>query len=257
VVTMNKPLAAIILFAAGLAAVLLMPDPLVSPGQLSQGHAKQDKDCFSCHSPFLGPRDDKCIACHKVEDIGLKKTGGKEAMGERAKKVAFHRRLAERSCSGCHTDHKGRKAAKATRQFNHGLLEKNYREVCDQCHVKPADTLHRPLTANCGSCHGTEKWKPATFDHDRYFRFDRDHPPECKSCHLGKDYKTYTCYECHEHSERNVREEHLEEGIRDFAKCTDCHRSADEDEAERIWEAMKRGGRKSKGGGKGRERDDD
>jgi hypothetical protein len=32
-----------------------------------------------------------------------------------------------------------------------------------------------------------------------------------------------------------IREEHVEEGIRDYEKCTECHRSGDEDEAKRIW----------------------
>ena len=45
----------------------------------------------------------------------------------------------------------------------------------------------------------------------------------------------YTCYGCHEHSRSKIREEHLEEGIRDYENCVECHRSGDEDEAKRIW----------------------
>ena len=45
----------------------------------------------------------------------------------------------------------------------------------------------------------------------------------------------YTCYGCHEHSRSKIREEHVEEGIRDYENCVEGHRSGDEDEAKRIW----------------------
>lgn len=214
-----------ILFIAGLFLVLQAPELLVNPGALIKGHEKVEGKCFECHEPLLGPSDDKCIACHKVAEIGAKKP----------KATRFHQKLADKYCAGCHTDHIGKDAAKATREFNHGLLEPAWREVCHQCHAKPTDSMHKNVTTKCESCHVPEKWKPATFDHDRYFRFDRDHPEDCTSCHIGERYDRYTCYECHEHSPANVREEHVEEGIRDFENCTECHRSSDEDEAEQIW----------------------
>lgn len=40
----------------------------------------------------------------------------------------------------------------------------------------------------------------------------------------------YTCYGCHQHTPANIRGEHIEEGIRNFANCVDCHRSADEED---------------------------
>ncbi|MDP6342043.1 MAG: cytochrome c3 family protein [Alphaproteobacteria bacterium] len=224
-------LALTLLFAAGLAIVLWAPDALVNPGALIKGHDKIAGDCFKCHTPLLGPSNGKCVACHKVTEIGLKK----------AKKVRFHQLLTEQRCTGCHTDHVGKAAAKATRTFDHGLLEPAWRTSCHECHAKPADTLHKNVAVRCQSCHVPDKWRPATFDHRRYFRFDRDHPDDCGSCHLGDRYDRYTCYDCHEHSEADVREEHLEEGIRDFRNCSECHRSADEDEAERIWRRKRRG----------------
>jgi hypothetical protein len=76
---------------------------------------------------------------------------------------------------------------------------------------------------------------PATFDHERYFRFDSDHTTECVTCHVDDDYDRYTCYGCHAHSRSGIREEHIEEGIYDYENCVECHRSGDEDEAERRW----------------------
>jgi hypothetical protein len=72
---------------------------------------------------------------------------------------------------------------------------------------------------------------PATFDHDRYFRLDRDHNARCATCHVRNDYRRYTCYGCHEHTPANIRGEHIEEGIGDFADCVECHRSGDKHDA--------------------------
>jgi len=58
---------------------------------------------------------------------------------------------------------------------------------------------------------------------------------ECVKCHLNHDYGKYTCYGCHEHSPSEIREKHLEEGIEDYEKCTECHRNADEDDTKRRW----------------------
>jgi hypothetical protein len=219
------------LFTAGLVLVFQAPELLANPGSLVKGHAEVEGDCFKCHTPLLGPSDAKCIACHKLAEIGAKKP----------EVARFHQRLAEKHCVGCHTDHIGKDVAKATREFAHALLEPNWRAVCHECHAKPADVLHKPVTTACASCHVAEKWVPATFDHVRYFRFDRDHPADCATCHVDGHYDRFTCYGCHEHSEAEVREEHLDEDIRDFEKCTECHRSGDEDEAERIWKSKRRG----------------
>jgi len=219
-----------LLFVAGLVVVLLTPDLFVNPGPLIKGHAKIEGDCFQCHAPLLGPSDAKCIACHKVAEIGLKKP----------KPVRFHQRLTEQSCTGCHTDHIGKDAAKATREFDHSLLASTWRTNCNDCHLKPADPLHKSVSSKCQTCHQPAKWRPATFDHTRYFRFDADHRTDCATCHVGNRYDRFTCYECHEHSPSNVRREHVEEGIRNFENCAECHRSADEDEAERIWQQKRR-----------------
>jgi len=234
---------AAVLFAAALLGVVRTPDLWINPGSLLKGHAKIEGDCFKCHTVLLGPSNAKCIACHKPSEIGAKKK----------ERVPFHQSLREQSCTACHTEHLGPDAKTATREFDHDLLDASVKAACRQCHEKPNDTLHRSVVANCGTCHATRAWKPATFDHARYFRFDRDHPPDCKTCHPDGDYKRYTCYGCHEHSEAKVRREHLEEGIRDFQNCVRCHRSADEDEAERIWKSIRRG----EGGGEGRRRRDD
>jgi hypothetical protein len=223
---------AILLVASGLYAVLQEPALFLNPGQVTTGHTKIEEECFQCHDFLLGPSDDKCITCHKISEIRVGKRG----------KVAFHQRLQEKRCVNCHTDHMGKDAAKATYIFDHSLLISSEINSCKKCHSAPEDRLHQNLVKQCNQCHGTEQWKPATLDHTRWFRFDRHHPEKCIDCHENKIFDRYTCYGCHEHSPSNVRREHLEEGIRDFQNCTACHLSGDEEEAERNWLRMRRGG---------------
>ncbi len=222
----------ILLFASGLFAVLQNPTLFLDPGQVTTGHSKIERDCYQCHSPLLGPSDEKCIACHKPGKIGAGKPN----------KAAFHQQLKEQLCVNCHTDHKGADTGKATRVFDHSLLTLTNQNSCESCHSRPQDKLHKDIAKKCDQCHGMDKWKPATLDHSRWFRFDRHHPEKCTDCHENNLFDSYTCYSCHEHSPSNVKREHLEEGIRDFQNCTACHRSGDEHEAERLWWEMRQRG---------------
>jgi len=228
---------ALLFVAANLVAIVifvfLYPHVMISPGNPIDAHAKLAKDCFSCHTPFLGSSPEKCINCHAVNDIGKKTTKGLPILAEQ-RKVAFHQTLVQKDCISCHSDHKGVKAFRPISQFSHNLLEPDLQQQCSSCHLSPTDELHRQVKNSCTQCHTQEAWKPAAFDHDKYFRFDRDHNTECETCHVENNYANYTCYGCHEHSRSKVREEHYEEGIRDYAVCVECHRSGDEDEAERI-----------------------
>ena len=76
------------------------------------------------------------------------------------------------------------------------------------------------------------------------------------TCHVDNIYDAYTCYGCHEHSRAKIRREHLEEGIRDYENCAECHRSGDEDEAERLWKSKRREAGKGERSGEREGRDD-
>ena len=230
---------AVNLFILVLLAIFL-PNLMISPGKPIDAHAELATDCFACHTPLMGSTPEKCIACHQVGEIGLKTTTGVVIATEK-KNVAFHQKLVEEDCVACHSDHKGVKAFRPISQFSHQLLEPDLQKQCDSCHSNPGDALHQKITGNCEQCHSENAWVPATFEHDEYFRFDRDHTTECETCHIDSDYSNYTCYGCHEHSRSKVREEHYEEGIRDYEICVECHRSGDEDEAERIWRSKRFG----------------
>lgn len=219
-----------------IALALFAPGLMIMPGKPLQAHEEFAGDCFACHTPFLGSTPDKCMVCHQVEEIGLRTTKG-VAIGGEKKQVAFHQRLIEEDCVACHSDHNGVMAFRPINRFSHELIEVAVREQCEGCHANPDDSLHRKIEGNCNQCHTLAAWKPATFDHDDYFRFDRHHDTDCVTCHVENDYSRYTCYGCHEHSRSRIREEHFEEGIYDYENCVECHRSGDEDEAEYRWRA--------------------
>ncbi len=223
---------------------LWVPELMISPGKTLDAHAEISTDCFACHTVFIGSPSEKCITCHLVEEIGLKTTKGL-AIAKENKNVAFHQQLIEEDCTSCHSDHNGVKAFRPISQFSHELLEPELREQCDSCHQNPDDRLHKKISGNCIQCHSQDNWTPATFDHDEYFRFDHHHDTECETCHMQNDYSEYTCYGCHEHSRSKIREEHYEEGIRDYENCAECHRSGDEDEAKRIWRSKRSGNYRS------------
>lgn len=200
------------------------PHLMISPGPLVKGHEELATDCFACHAAWRGASTRRCAECHAVADVGLKTTKG-VPIPTRTVKVSFHRELVEQDCMACHSDHQGPKLTKRSRKpFSHALLKATTKEQCSSCHAAPKDTIHRDLQAECSQCHGDKAWKPATFDHDKHFVLDRDHQAPCDTCHKNNDYGRYTCYGCHEHSQAKVRAEHLEEGIRDFQDCVECHR---------------------------------
>lgn len=209
------------------------PHLMVAPGALEQGHAELTTDCFACHAPLRGASADRCIACHALPDIGQRTTKGVaiktvSVAGATRLKASFHQELTEQNCMACHSDHAGPKLTQHSRKaFSHALLRPQTRDRCESCHQAPVDTLHKQLTGNCAQCHKLDAWKPATFDHARFFPLDGDHNATCVTCHTGNVYQKYTCYGCHEHTPANVQAEHREEGItEDLQNCVRCHRSA-------------------------------
>jgi hypothetical protein len=210
-----------------LVLVFLYPQAMISPGEPLRAHQQTASDCFACHTPLLGSQPEKCIACHQLDRIGRFTTAG-QPIAPRAGQTPFHQELIEQNCMACHREHRGIGTGRTSRAFSHELLQPAVRNRCTSCHAAPDDVLHRQISGNCQQCHSAKAWQPATFDHDRYFRLDRDHNASCTTCHSGKDFTRFTCYGCHEHSAAGIRREHREEGIKNFDNCVECHRSAEE-----------------------------
>ena len=222
-----------IILAINLVALAVLtfayPHLMVGPGKLIPGHRALDTDCFACHVSFVGVSSPKCVACHKTADIGRLNTKG-VPLAKPLTSTPFHQELRVQDCVACHSDHAGVKRYHLKGNFDHSLLKAETGQQCQSCHRSPGDALHKQISGNCGQCHSQSAWTPATFAHDKLFVLDGDHNASCVTCHVRNDYSRYTCYGCHEHTPANIRRKHLEEGIRKFDNCVECHRSADEDD---------------------------
>jgi hypothetical protein len=227
---------ALLVFSANLAVLALLaviyPHLMIAPGTLIEAHAELTRDCFACHDAWLGTPSERCLNCHKIKDIGVLTSKG-VVLRPKPGKGAFHHKLVSHDCLACHSDHAGvLKFRRATGRFSHGLLDANTRGQCASCHAKPDDSLHRQVGGECSQCHSAERWKPASFDHQKYFELDRDHNARCVVCHVDNNYRRYTCYGCHEHTPDNIWAEHAEEGVRNLDNCVRCHRNSREIEGE-------------------------
>lgn len=231
----------------GAAAAIATPFRAVTPGTLSPGHERHRDDCLACHTPFRGPARANCVRCHAPDAIGLRAVDGRPRplAPARGKALAgMHVAVGGGECYRCHIEHSGASRAGARLRFTHGALPAAARTDCAACHAgnRPADRLHAQAGGVCAACHRTDAWKPATYDHDRFFRFDARHPPRCDDCHApGQDFRTYDCTRCHEHARERMIAEHREERVRDIDRCARCHRSGGHGEGrEGRWEGGER-----------------
>ncbi|MFZ4615491.1 MAG: cytochrome c3 family protein [Rectinemataceae bacterium] len=252
---MNRIAKAALALALAAVAILVFVKPgvMVGPGTLIPGHRSLTGDCRACHKPFAGANATRCVVCHKPQAIGLLNTKGLP-ISKPLVKAPFHQKLIVKDCVACHSDHAGVMRSRL-QGFNHGLLETETRDRCQDCHRAPEDNLHRQISGNCTQCHSQQKWTPATFAHDSYFMLDRDHAVRCATCHGSADYTLYTCYGCHEHSPSGMRSAHIEEGIRSFENCAGCHKSADKEGAKDS-EGSSSKGSEGEDGGEGDREDD-
>ncbi len=216
----------IILNLCGLIALTFAwPHLMVAPGPVKAEHRAIATDCFACHAPFKGASAERCTKCHKVADIGIRTTAGAR-LSRRPDAIAFHQALREPNCMACHSDHTGPELVKAShRRFNHALLRPDVQANCASCHRAPLTPLHAQSGSNCAACHTQSGWKPASFDHARYFALTGPHNASCATCHTGGDFSRYTCFSCHQHQPDQIRAKHAEEGMQNIENCARCHRS--------------------------------
>lgn len=209
-------------------------ESVLSPGPLTQVHAKAENDCSNCHVRF-NPRgqDAQCLACHKAVAVDV------------AQRRGFHgRNPADAACRSCHTDHKGRNAKIVrwdTQRFDHRqtdypLSGKHQTVACEQCHVpakkyrdasSSCDACHRKddahkggLGAKCESCHTPKTWKEASFDHGKQTHFalqDKHESVKCDACHQNGHFKDTprACAACHKKDDAHKG--------RFGERCDSCH----------------------------------
>ncbi len=204
------------------------------------------RDCASCHQNN-NYKEYTCYGCHdhtpeKVRQ-GHEKVGIYSYQnclichpgGDKEESKRILKSIKDRHASDINPTGRDFMPSEGYKKPAHNLLKGQNINDCISCHRAPADSLHRAGDQNCVQCHTADRWRPATLDHEQFFRFDKHHGPDCLICHQNNDYKEYTCYGCHEHSPGKIREEHLEEGISNYQNCAPCHPSADENEAKRMY----------------------
>ena len=192
------------LIISGIAVVFVWlmyqyPKAMLNPGELVEGHQNLKKNCNSCHEPFRGISNNKCITCHKLSEIGKDTSNGK---GETAgmEKILFHQGLSDQKCSSCHTEHIGLKPEMPLSSFDHSLLSEPFISKCAACHKQPADNRHEQFSSECKSCHNTGGWKSGVkFDHAM---INGDAKNNCASCHQKPDDSFHNlindnCNKCH------------------------------------------------------------
>lgn len=116
----------------------------------------------------------------------------------------------------------------------------NYSNIssnCYSCHADDYNNTTNPnhLTSNfptdCEQCHTTNPgWKPATFDHDKFFPiYSGKHNNEwnaCSDCHQNtSNYQVFTCIDCHEHNKTDMDKKHDKENdyVYESNACFKCH----------------------------------
>ena len=167
------------------------------------------QDCYSCHQddePHEGRFGFNCADCHNTSDWS---------------DASFDHNLSRFPLTGAHVN-------VACESCHTGGQFQGLSTACVACHAEPVFHLGI-LGTDCAACHNTTAWIPAVFDQPHPFPMDHGGGATCATCHVP-NVTTYTCYGCHEHSEAEVREEHLDEGISNFQNCMECHPTGQEHE---------------------------
>lgn len=153
---------------------------MLNPGDLVKGHQDIKDKCASCHKPFWGIENDRCITCHKLSEIG-KDSDSINSVNGNNKNILFHGKLMNTECTLCHTDHEGIKPVRPVSNFDHSLLSPETKSNCNDCHGIPSDKLHSQISNNCSNCHNTDSWKfSGKFDHNLIQGVNKN---ECLACH--------------------------------------------------------------------------
>jgi hypothetical protein len=177
------------------------------------GYVKFDQTvCTTCHQQInagfmhahLAAYGATCLGCHD----GIDSYG--HAFNHAAVAFQLTGKHAALDCGACHTGARTIADLKATTQD------------CASCHTK--DDAHKgEFGSGCGTCHTTQGWTPATFDHSKTkFPLTGGHAGlACTKCHANAVFTTLstTCVSCHPDPTYHV-------GLFTNMTCDQCHTTA-------------------------------
>jgi hypothetical protein len=212
---------------------------------LEGGHARLA--CARCHTggSYAGTSS-ACVSCHETDYMGTSSPSHSVA--------GFPTR-----CETCHNTRSWRPATFGHGQTRFPLTGAHARVDCARCHEggryqgtptdcyachqanydSTTDPNHRSsgFPRQCEACHSTNAWRPASFDHGRYFPIysgsHRGKWRDCSDCHTNPgNFRSFSCTSCHAHSNRaEVDDDHDEVSgyVYQSAACYRCHPSGRED----------------------------
>jgi len=172
--------------------------------------------CAECHAQgqpafmndHLASFGDDCLACHDGREVTESFNHEDFFLLDGAH--------ATTACTNCHQRH----------EF------KGTPHDCVNCHA--ANDIHNgAFGSQCGTCHKPTTWSQTILGEHIFPITHRNEGRliECQVCH-NPNFSTYTCFGCHEHNPAEIEQKHLEEGIRSFQNCVNCHPTGREHEGE-------------------------
>jgi hypothetical protein len=205
---------------------------------LTGAHASAE--CGACHleraSGRFTPLPTECGACH-LRDYLATTNPNHAATGFSTRCEECHRPTVWSAAKVYHDRFfplTGAHAAVACASCHPGGRYAGTPRDCFGCHAADYGAAANPNHAqsgfgtDCQSCHGESSWRPATFDHERFFplrsgphsRFRND----CNACHPQPSNRSvFTCTTCHQRNDTD-REHRNEPGYRYAdADCYRCH----------------------------------
>ncbi len=199
-------------------------------------------DCIDCHAGGYSGTPTVCSECH-MEDYTQTTNPAHNQIGINTECDQCHTTVPDwkPATFAIHNDYytlTGAHGRIATDCFAcHEGSYVNTPNLCFSCHSNDYNQTNDPphataqFSTECESCHSTEAWQPATFDHDgQYFPiYSGKHQGEwnsCTDCHTTPgNYAMFSCIDCHDHNQPDMNDEHA--GIPGYEYASDacfaCH----------------------------------
>lgn len=240
-----------------------------NPNHEKAGFAKQCESCHKVTSaswrsgdfrhdffPLVGAHKlENCYQCHNQSSFkGLQKQCFSCHADDYAKAIAPNHAAQNfsKECQTCHSTNAWKPSAfnHSTTAFPltgahlsaacsscHGNFTSTPASGCYSCHKAKYDATTNPkhsstgFNQECKTCHTTNAWQPASFNHDGpFFPINSGkHQGKwnaCSDCHTSSgNYAVFSCTNCHEHAKTSMDNEHRGVGGYTYQStaCFNCH----------------------------------